>query len=120
MVAKQKSATPRTRTVVKLPQDISGSEASWPGYAGSKTSPNATLRASLTEDVEDMGFHSVRQYDITGNKEQDAFLTLFRSVVAKVHNGAYGVQAVKQDNVVIVRLSDPVTRAKRNGSKVAS
>lgn len=118
MPAKKAATATRTRTLVDLPQDITSSEAVWPGHASGNGARNATLRQSLTADVEQMEYHSVRSYDVDGDKEQDAFLTLFRSVVKNVHDGLYGVQAVKQDGKVIVRLGDPVKRPRKNGTAV--
>lgn len=99
------------RDRVDLPTSIERMEVAWPGQA--RNTANAPLRQQLVEDVGAMEYGSVRHYSIGGDREQAAFLSLFRSVVHSVYGDQYGVQAVRQENAVIVRLHDPVKRTRK-------
>lgn len=109
---KSTSAPAAQRVHVALPSTISGSaDVAWPGQASGAGSRNAALRSQLTEEVSAMEFGSTRSYDIAGEKEQAAFLNLFRSVVDNVHAGkGWGVQAVRRETDVVVRIGNKVTR----------
>lgn len=107
MAAKVKNETPvRTRKSVDLPDTVTGVEAAWPGSARGGGGKNTALKAQLANDVESMEVGSVRRYEIAGNDEQDAFLSLFRNVCDRVHDKAFGVQAVKGNGVVFVKLGE--------------
>ena len=122
MPAKKSAAngTPAAkRERIDLPASVDVEEdVVWPGQ--SRNGNNAALREQLTEDVQDMEYGSVRRYLVTGDKEQKAFLNLFRSVVKNVHSDKYGVAAVMQSTGVIVKLGTKTTRARKATKSVAS
>lgn len=103
-------ATTTQRVHVPLPAEVASEEVAWPGQAASANSRNAELRKQLIAEVGTMQHGSTRSYAITGDKEQAAFLNLFRSVVSSVHADKWGVQAVRRDNDVVVRIGDKITR----------
>lgn len=107
---KSAPASTATRVHVPLPQEVSSEEVAWPGQAASQNSRNAALRSQLIAEVGTMTHGSTRSYAITGDKEQAAFLNLFRSVVDSVHGGKWGVQAVRRETDVVVRIGDKITR----------
>jgi len=111
MAAKAKTTTRTRGATVALPTTVESEEASWPGGSRGAGSRNAALREQLTGDVEGMEFGSVRRYRVTGDA-QKPFLNLFRSVVANVWEGAYGVRASIQADSVVVKLDNPITRTR--------
>lgn len=95
------------RTHVTLPDAVaSEGNVSWPGSARGGSSRNSALRAQLAADVQTMSLGSVRKYVITGDKEQEALISLMRKVADEVHGPIFGVQAVKQTDAVFVRLGN--------------
>jgi hypothetical protein len=109
----------KKRENVTLPASVDMEEdVIWPGQ--SRNGNNAALKEQLAEDIAEMEFGSVRRYAITGAKEQQAFLNLFRGQVDKVHSGKYGVAAVLQSTGVIVKLGNKTTRPRKAAKSVAS
>jgi len=101
---------------VKLPTSIKSEPAQWPGSNRGAGSANAELRAQLATDVGEMALGDSRRYYIEGEKEQNAFIALFRKVTDEVwiddatRRPAYGVQVSKDDGSLVVKLAKRVTR----------
>lgn len=99
-----KTRKPRGENV-KLPDSIaSTADVVWPGQ--SRGGSDSALRQQLADEISTMERGDVRHYEILGDKEQNSFINRFRSVADQVHDSYYGVQAVKQEDGVIVRLWD--------------
>jgi len=117
--AKQGNGNGRGETV-KLPTSIKSEPAQWPGSNRGAGSANAELRAQLASDVGEMALGDSRRYYIEGEKEQNAFIALFRKVTDEVwvddatRQPAYGVQVSKDDGSLVVKLAKRVTRHRKH------
>lgn len=104
MATKQATRKPRG-PAIQLPDRIASTpDVVWPGQA--RGGFNSPLRRQLAEEIAEMEYGSTRHYAVTGEKEQNAFINRFRSVADNVHDEQFGVQAVKQEDGVIIRLWD--------------
>lgn len=101
-----KQATRKARgPAIQLPDHVpSTNDVVWPGHT--RGGSNSPLRQQLADEISEMERGDVRRYEVLGDKEQNAFIARFRNVADQVHDSAYGVQAVKEVDGVIVRLWD--------------
>lgn len=104
MATKQATRKPRG-PAIQLPDRIASTpDVVWPGQK--RGGSDSALRQQLADEISTMERGDVRHYEVLGDKEQNAFINRFRSVADQVHDSMYGVQAVKQEDGVIVRLWD--------------
>lgn len=102
----------KQRVHVKLATSYaSEADVEWPGSERGGHPRNVELRAELAGHLATMTLGSTRRYAVPqdedgGDKAQETFINTFRSVCDEVHDKAYGVNAVKGTDNVIVRLSN--------------
>ena len=102
----------KQRVHVKLAASYaSEADVPWPGSDRGGHPRNVELRNELAEHLATMTLGSTRRYAVPqdedgGDRAQETFINTFRSVCDEVHGKAYGVNAVKSADHVVVRLSN--------------
>ena len=102
----------KQRVHVKLAASYaSEADVPWPGSDRGGHPRNVELRNELAGHLATMTLGSTRRYAVPqdedgGDKAQETFINTFRSVCDEVHDKAYGVNAVKGSDNVVVRLSN--------------